>query len=444
MRPIAVDLFAGAGGMSLGFEQAGFDVLAAVELDPIHCAIHEFNFPFWSTLCASVENISGKKIRRISKIRNKEIDVVFGGSPCQGFSMIGKRALDDPRNSLVFHFLRLILELQPKYFVFENVPGLTLGEHRKFLLEVIEEFEANGYQVEADYQVLNAANYGVPQDRARLFILGCRQGLNLPKYPRPLTAPKISKKSKYILKNQDLPATPTVWDAIGDLPEVENYSKLIDRDWVIAEYGKPSNYSSQLRGISSVENDYSYERLFDDFFLTCSTRTKHSPQSIKRFQETEPGKTEPISHFHKLAANGICKTLRAGTPRNRGAFTSPRPIHPLTPRCITVREAARLHSYPDWFRFHLTKWHGFRQIGNSVPPLLAKAIATEIIYALEIFPVKPQQTRELGSDSLLRLNMSQAAEKFGVDGNMIEPRKRKKKRESLEEEIGRREDKEIF
>jgi DNA (cytosine-5)-methyltransferase 1 len=426
MRPIAVDLFAGAGGMTLGFEQAGFDVLAAVELDPIHCATHKFNFPFWDILCGSVENISGKQIRKQSKIKDQEIDVVFGGSPCQGFSFMGKRALDDPRNNLIFHFLRLIIELKPKYFVFENVPGLTVGEHKKFLSEVIEEFEKNGYQVEVNYQVLNAANYGVPQNRARLFILGCRRGLSLPKYPQPLTTPKISKKSKYMIEKPDLPATPTVWDAIGDLPEVENYSQLLERDWVIAEYGKKSDYSSKLRGISSIENDYSYERLFDYFFLTCSTRTKHSSQTIARFQQTQPGKNEPISHFHKLAKNGICKTLRAGTPRNRGAFTSPRPIHPVTPRCITVREAARLHSYPDWFRFHLTKWHGFRQIGNSVPPLLAKAIATEISRALQIIPVKPKKKQPLGDDTLLQLNMSQAAAKFGVAQNIIEQRKRNK------------------
>ena len=160
--------------------------------------------------------------------------------------------------------------------------------------------------------------------------------------------------SKYLVNNPDLPATPTVWDAIGDLPEVENYPELMERDWVIADYGKPSDYSSYLRCLSSLENDYSYERLFDSYFLTSSNRTKHSPQSVKRFEQTEPGKTEPISHFHKLDTKGICKTLRAGTPRNRGAFTSPRPIHPVTPRCITVREAARLHSYPDWFRFHPT------------------------------------------------------------------------------------------
>ncbi len=424
MRPIAVDLFAGAGGMTLGFEQAGFDVLCAVELDPIHCAIHEFNFPFWSILCANVENISGDEIRKRSRIKNQEIDVVFGGSPCQGFSFIGKRALDDPRNPLVFHFLRLILELKPKYFVFENVPGLTAGEHQKVLLKVIQNFESNGYQVEANYQVINAANYGVPQDRARLFILGCRQGFNLPQYPQPYTKPKISKKSKYIVDHLDLAATPTVWDAIGDLPEVENYTELIDRDWVIAEYGNHSDYSGQLRGILSIENDYSYKRLFNCAYLTCSTRTKHSSQSMARFRQTQPGKTEPISHFYKLAKNGICKTLRAGTPRNRGGFTSPRPIHPVTPRCITVREAARLHSYPDWFRFHVTKWHGFRQIGNSVPPLLAKAIATEIISVLDIIPVKPQGKQQLGDTSLLQLNMFHAAARYGVDENIIEPRSR--------------------
>ncbi|MFM6055520.1 MAG: DNA cytosine methyltransferase, partial [Sphaerospermopsis kisseleviana] len=113
--------------------------------------------------------------------------------------------------------------------------------------------------------------------------------------------------------------------------------------------------------------------------LTSSLRTKHSPASEERFASTPHGKNEPISRFYKLDPDGLCNTLRAGTASNKGAFTSPRPIHPFTPRCITVREAARLHSFPDWFRFHPTKWHGFRQIGNSVPPLLAQAVAAEII-----------------------------------------------------------------
>ncbi|MCX7595617.1 MAG: DNA cytosine methyltransferase [Fischerella sp.] len=423
-RPIGVDLFAGAGGMSLGFEQAGFDVLAAVELDPIHCATYEFNFPFWSILCKSVEDVTGKEIRNRSAIGNQEIDVVFGGSPCQGFSIIGKRAFDDPRNGLVYHFLRLVLELQPKYFVFENVPGLTIGKHCQFLLEIIKEFRASGYEVETDYQVLNAANYGVPQYRARLFLLGCRQGLPLPKYPVAKTKPAKPQKSQYLIINPNLPDTPTVWDAIGDLPEVDVYPELLDRDWLVAEYGKPSNYSKKLRGLDFDRDDYCYERLFDSRILTSCIRTRHNTESMLRFQATIPGKVEPISRFHKLDKNGICNTLRAGTARNRGAFTSPRPIHPVSPRCITVREAARLHSYPDWFRFHVTKWHGFRQVGNSVPPLLAKAIAVEIIRALGVIPVKPQQKMHLGNESLLKLNMSQAARRYGVSVDVIQPRKR--------------------
>jgi DNA (cytosine-5)-methyltransferase 1 len=430
-RPIGVDLFAGAGGMSLGFEQAGFDVLAAVELDPIHCAIHEFNFPFSSILCKSVADITGAEIRKNSPIGEKKIDVVFGGSPCQGFSIIGKRALDDPRNTLVFHFLRIVLELKPKYFVFENVPGLTVGKQQDFLNEIIDEFRKSNYKVEVNYCVLNAANFGVPQDRARLFLIGCQQELTLPKYPQALTKPPIIRKSKYIDYSLNLGKSPLVHDAISDLPEIETYPELLTRDWVIAEYQKPSNYSSVLRGLFQLVDDYSYERIFDSRILTCSTRTKHSSESIARFQQTKPGEIESISHFHRLDNNSICNTLRAGTASNKGGFTSPRPIHPYVPRCITVREAARLHSYPDWFRFHATKWHGFRQVGNSVPPLLAKALATEIIRALEINPVKTHTKISLGSDNLLRFNMSQAAKYYQVSTHIIEPRIRQNKNVSM-------------
>ncbi len=143
-RPIAVDLFAGAGGMTLGFEQAGFEVLASIEIDPIHCATHEFNFPFWTILCKSVVDITAAEIRSRPCIGDREIDVVFGGPPCQGFSLIGKRVFDDPRNSLVNHFIRLVLQLQPKYFVLENVKGMTLGKHREFISIIINEFEQNG------------------------------------------------------------------------------------------------------------------------------------------------------------------------------------------------------------------------------------------------------------------------------------------------------------
>ncbi len=423
-RPIAVDLFAGAGGMTLGFEQAGFDVLASVEIDPIHCATHEYNFPMWTTICASVRDLSGADIRSLSKIGDREVDVVFGGSPCQGFSLIGKRVFDDPRNQLVSHFMRLVVELNAKYFVMENVKGLTIGNHRKFIEEVIANFEQYGYKILQPYQVLNAAHFGVPQHRERLFLIGCRQDLSLPNYPSPITKP--AKAKRFSPELNDLPDSPTVRDAIADLPDISQYPELSDRDWCEAEYQKPQSfYSKYLRGSELEPNDLSYPRQYDPKLLTSSIKTVHTPTSIDRFRSTANGEVEKISRFLRLDPEGICNTLRAGTPSNRGAFTAPRPIHPDQPRCITVREAARLHSYPDWFRFHSTKWHGFRQIGNSVPPLLARAVAQQLREAIGI---KPQQPKEIISlinkDQLLQLKMIEAAEKYGVDSHVIEPRTR--------------------
>jgi DNA (cytosine-5)-methyltransferase 1 len=171
-RPIGIDLFSGAGGLSLGFEQAGFDVRAAVEYDPIHAAVHKFNFPECAVLARSVAGLEAGEIRKAAKIENRKIDVVFGGAPCQGFSLIGHRALDDPRNSLVREFVRLVQELDASCFLFENVKGLTIGRHRQFLEELITTFREIGYVVRMPWKVLNAASYGVPQSRERLILLG--------------------------------------------------------------------------------------------------------------------------------------------------------------------------------------------------------------------------------------------------------------------------------
>ncbi len=421
-RPIAVDLFAGVGGMTLGFEQAGFDVLASVEIDPIHCIIHEYNFPMWAAICASVTDISGDDIRKGSKIGDREVDVVFGGPPCQGFSLMGKRAFDDPRNQLVSHFMRLVTELNAKYFVMENVKGLTLGNHRHFVDEIIENFEKKGYKILKPYQVLNSSHYGIPQHRERLFLIGCRQDLTLPNYPSPITKPaKVKRVPKELI---DLPDSPTVSDAIADLPDITKYKELSNRDWCVADYKEPrSDYSMYLRGLKSDLSNLAYPRQYDPKLLTSSISTVHTPTSIARFRSTPNGKVEKISRFLKLDPDGICNTLRAGTPSNRGAFTAPRPIHPEQPRCITVREAARLHSYPDWFRFHSTKWHGFRQIGNSVPPLLARAVATKLCEVLELELNKPiKKVISKNNANVLQIKMVEAAEKYGVNPHVIEPR----------------------
>lgn len=415
IRPIGIDLFAGAGGMSLGFEKAGFDVVGAVEIDPVHCAVHEYNFPKTKTICADISKISGQDIRDLCGLKDDiEVDVIFGGAPCQGFSMIGKRTFDDPRNTLVKEYLRIVSELQPKYFVFENVKGLTLGKHRQFLEDFFEEAEKMGYQIEKQYQVLNALNYGVPQSRERLFLLGWKNGLQSVNYPKATHDPK---------NKNGLKPTPTVHDAIGDLPDIDNLDELFDTDFTPnVVFGEKSEYVNEL----NKPSDYSYLRAYNDKILTSSTRTKHSNESVSRFEKTEQGKTESISRFLKLSPTGHCNTLRAGTASDRGAHTSPRPIHPYKPRCITNREALRLHSYPDWFRVHVTKWHGFRQIGNSVPPLLARAVASEVIKALQYQPIKPKKKIELNQEELLSFNMSEASLKFNVSKNVIPQRDRKK------------------
>jgi DNA (cytosine-5)-methyltransferase 1 len=426
-RPIGIDLFAGAGGMSLGFEQAGFDVAAAVEYDPIHCATHEFNFPECATICRSVADIDGTYIRTHSRIGNRPVDVLFGGAPCQGFSMIGKRALDDPRNALVYHFVRLVVELKASYFVFENVRGLTVGEHKKFLEEIIQEFRKNGYRVLEDYRVLNASQHGVPQDRQRLFLFGARKGFPLPEYPEVTHAAPRNGNGTGCAGHLFLRPTPTVWDAMRDLPEADDYEELLHRDWVKARFKKPTDYSAPLRGDESDPEDYSFVREFDQALLTSSLRTIHTALSKKRFLATPPGDTEPVSRFHKLDPKGICNTIRAGTASDHGAFTSPRPIHPHSPRCITVREAARLHSYPDWFRFHVTKWHGFRQIGNSVPPLLARAVASKVCEAFTT-PKKPSRPVAQGNARLLSFDMSEAAAHYGVRPDVVPKRTRTARR----------------
>ncbi len=406
-RAIGIDLFAGAGGMSLGFEQAGFDIVAAVEIDPVHCATHEYNFPETTTICASVIDLTGDEIRRRAKLGDRDIDVVFGGAPCQGFSLMGKRVFEDSRNQLVFHYVRLVRELNPKYCVFENVRGLTLGKHVQFLKELIAALGDAGFGVMTPYQVLNAADYGVPQDRRRLFLIGTRTGLKSPQYPAP---------------NQN---RITVWDAIGDLPNADNFDTLWRTDVVPVEWATTSSYGRRLRGLDADPDDYSYPRKFSPHLLTCSLRTRHTQSSRRRFESTPQGKTEPISRFRKLEPSGLCNTLRAGTDSARGAHTSPRPIHPFLPRVITVREAARLHSYPDWFRLHSTKWHGCRQIGNSVPPLLARAVARELLKVQGIQPSTPNQVLNLGEDRLLSLDMGNASAYFKVPRDTIAQRSRK-------------------
>ena len=418
-RPVAIDLFAGAGGFSLGIEQAGFDVAVAVEQDPVHAAVYAFNFPHSRILCADITTLSSQEIldavdvwvsengqqsgNKRYRVSTTPIDLVFGGPPCQGFSLIGKGLPDDVRNNLVFEFCRLVKELQPRYFVMENVPGLCQSKYSHLLKRLMSDFKAAGYEITEPVQVLDAANFGVPQKRQRLFLLGSQVGAARLAYPEP----ELQSKSQYL----------TVREAIADLPNLDDFIELDNTDCtqltpaqLYQMQASATIYVKKLRDLSPDPNNFAYSRWWNPQLLTSSIQTQHTETSIERFKKTPLGKLEPISRLRRLDWGKPCYTLRAGTGYDRGSYTSPRPIHPEYPRVISVREAARLHSFPDWFRFHTTKWHGFREVGNAVPPLLARALGRQIIAALEIEPSIPPTSLELGDTQLLRFKLLQASQ----------------------------------
>ena len=378
-RPVAIDLFCGAGGMAVGFEQAGFDVQLGVEMDGHHAATHARNFPYGTTLCKSVVDLTKEDIREAIGAE-AEVALIFGGPPCQGFSNMGLRDAKDPRNTLVDHFVRIVSEIKPRAFVMENVPGMLSGDTRCVLEGAIADFESAGYRIVKPIRILDASEFGVPQKRRRLFLLGIRDDVEGElHYPDG--------------RCEGQPARPTVWEAIADLPDVERYDSLLTEDEI--PYDKPpqSDYATIARGIASDPSDFSYPRAWPSDVCSGSLRIKHAARSVELYSATPQGQMVPGHKLPKLAVNGICSTLRAGSDSTHGSHTAPRPIHPLLPRCITAREAARLHGFPDWFWFYPSKWHAYRQIGNAVCPPVARAVGSRVMRALGERPKKP--AREL-------------------------------------------------
>ena len=367
-RPIAIDFFSGAGGMSLGFEQAGFDVSLGVDCDGHHVATHERNFPYGKSLCTSVIDLDGNKIRSLLNF-DGDLDLVFGGPPCQGFSNMGLRDLRDPRNSLVDHYVRLVLDLRPKAFVMENVPGMLAGATRSVLEKVIEVCESDGYCITKPVRILDAADFGVPQKRRRLFVIGVRSDIaQMIPYPEG--------------KCEGQPDRPSIEEAISDLPSIEQYAVLFSENNIPYDKEPASVYARVARGIETDASDLSRPRVWEPSICSGCLRTRHSDATVKLYEATSPGQTVPGHKLPRLDPNGIAPTLRAGSDSTHGSYTAPRPIHPDFPRCITTREAARLHGFPDWFEFYPLKWHGYRQIGNAVCPPVARAVGSSILRTL--------------------------------------------------------------
>lgn len=406
IRPIAIDLFSGCGGMSLGLEASGFDIAVAVEFDAIHALIHDLNFPYTTTLCQDITTLNTDYLKEILNIKgiDRDIDLIAGGPPCQGFSLIGKRQLDDPRNSLVFEYVRVIKDLKPKYFIFENVPGITIGSHKQFLEELITEFESIGYHIAKPFKILDASLFGAPQKRKRLILMGSRHDVTKVDYP--WETQEFNNVESAIADLSSIPAF------IGENKGID--SKKLDYS------GFRRNFALNSQGIYQL----CHHRQRDNFIYN-HVGSNHTDKSRERFQSTSQGNVEKTSRFFKLSPTGLCNTLRAGTARDKGAYTAARPIHYNQLRCITVREAARLHTFPDWFLFHETIWHGFREIGNAVIPLLAKAIGDEIIKVLEV-DINQLEVRNLEKVDLkfMAYNMDKASNYWNISNDIIPKRKR--------------------
>lgn len=343
---IAADLFSGVGGLSQGFISAGFDVAFAIEFDKEIADAYAKNHPGTEMINEDICSVNVEELKE----RHPHIDLIMGGPPCQGFSQKGKRLnLNDPRNFLFQQFVRFVDAYRPKYFVLENVPNIITTSNGYFKNQIIESFSKLGYVVNCG--VLSASEFGIPQDRHRAVFIGVNgsEGINLP-----------SPSHKKV----------TVQEAIYDLPFIGS-----GEGEEVSRYDKKacSEYQKLLRGESKVLNNH--------------VATKHSALALERLSLIPKGagrEVLPAEHRTKSVYSGTwCRLLEDGiAPTITTRFDTPssgRFTHPILNRCLTVREAARIQSFPDSFRFFGNKTSQMKQVGNAVPPLLAYAIAQQII-----------------------------------------------------------------
>lgn len=359
-----IDLFAGCGGFSCGFEKAGYDIISAVEFDKNIAKSYEINHPATKMIADDIKNVDNNNI-----FKKNDATVIIGGPPCQGFSMAGARIrkgfIDDPRNYLFKHYFNVVKIVRPKIFIIENVKGILtmkggqIFNEIKKIFEDPNNFEGKPYKIQ--YKVMKAKEYGIPQNRERTIMIGSLIEFELEK--------EIIKTREYI-KNIDKHFFDdvTVWQAISNLPEPTEDGKI---------------------NIERIENEYQR-------FLSSKSKktynhvvTKHSTVAIKRMKKIGINENFTVLHekintvhsgsYGRLDPNSIAPTIttRFDTPSG-GRF-----IHPYRDRTITPREAARIQSFPDDFEFVGTKSCICKQIGNAVPPKLSYFLGTMIRRILE-------------------------------------------------------------
>lgn len=362
--PTAIDLFCGAGGLSEGFRQAGFTVLAGNDFDSFSgqtfAATHKAEF-----IEGPIEAVSVANLLEVGSIVRGELDCLIGGPPCQAFSVYNhQRGMHDKRSGLFREYLRIVDGLQPKWVVMENVTGILSVGGGEAVREIMSGLNALGYAVEM--RTLKAEEYGVPQERRRVFFIGNRMGLPIV-WPTPTHGP--DRVNPYV----------SIWDALSDLPVLKN-----GEDHGVLPYrSEPENeYQKMLRGQMDVALNHSAPRLSK---LNLE-RMKHIPQGGSwrdiPFDLLPAGmkkakRSDHTKRYGRTHPDGLSCTVLTKCDVHWGAY-----IHPFHDRCLTVREAARIQSFPDWFSFAGPRTEQYVQVGNAVPPLLGRQVACSVIAAI--------------------------------------------------------------
>jgi DNA (cytosine-5)-methyltransferase 1 len=360
-----VDLFCGAGGLSEGFRQAGYQVLAGLDYDVAAGRTFAATHPEAKFLGGPIQEISVRDILKATGLRPGELDVLVGGPPCQGYSVYNHgRGVDDPRAGLFREYLRIVKGLKPRWLVMENVAGLTSIAGGGIIKEIEQGMGELGYRVQ--WRILKAEEYGIPQERRRIFFIANREGHPIV-FPDPTHGPGLRP---FV----------TIWDAISDLPALANGDKEVPTTYASA----PQNaYQRELRRRASRLINHSASRLS----AINEERMRHIPAGgswrdipfnllpagMKRAKRSDHTK-----RYGRPRKSDLSCTILTKCDVHWGAY-----IHPDQDRAITVREAARLQSFPDTFEFQGSRTEQYIQVGNAVPPLLGRKVA-EAIFSVDM------------------------------------------------------------
>lgn len=340
----AIDLFCGAGGLSSGFEQAGFKVLAGNDIDEVAGRTFQNNHAGSRFFSGPVQDLSPEVILSETGLRSGQLTCLVGGPPCQGFSVYNhQRGMHDARSHLFKDYLRLVKGLMPQWIVMENVTGLLSIEGGKIVDTIIKGLNELGYQVE--WQILKAEQYGVPQERRRVVFIGTRTECSI-KLPLPTHGPGLRP---YF----------TIRQAIGDLPALKNGGKAEVENSGIQNHTAPKLSAINLERLKHIPQGGSWRDIPVNLL----------PEGMKKAKRSDHTK-----RYGRMLWEGLSCTVLTKCDIHWGAF-----IHPDQNRAISVREAARIQSFPDDFIFAGSMTDQFVQVGNSVPPLLAQRIAESIL-----------------------------------------------------------------